>query len=53
MAAEDFLQSHPFVFKKDSASKPASITTAISPAVHSAERGEGCAIISRAVLSNG
>jgi hypothetical protein len=40
MAAEDFLRSHHFVFKKDSASRPASITTAISPAVHSAERGE-------------
>ena len=39
------LQSDPFAFTKDSASGPASITTATSLAVHSAERGEGCAII--------
>jgi hypothetical protein len=45
MAAEDFLRSHPFAFKKDSTLGPASITTATSLAVHSVERGEGCAII--------
>jgi hypothetical protein len=45
MAAEDLVRSHPFAFKKDSTLGPASITTAISLAVHSAERGEGCAII--------
>jgi hypothetical protein len=45
MAAEDLLRTHPFAFKKDSTLGPASITTATSLAVHSAERGEGCAII--------
>ena len=45
MAAEDLVRSHPFAFKKDSTLGPASITTATSLAVHSAERGEGCAII--------
>ena len=38
-AADDLLQSDPFAFTKDSTSGPASITTAISLAVHSAERG--------------
>jgi hypothetical protein len=44
MAAEDLVRSHPFAFKK-TALRPASIATATSLAVHSAERGEGCAII--------
>jgi hypothetical protein len=44
MAAEDLVRSHPFAFKKDSTlGRPQS--TATSLAVHSAERGEGCAII--------
>jgi hypothetical protein len=41
MAAEDLVRSHPFAFKKDSTLGPASITTATSLAVHSAERGGG------------
>jgi hypothetical protein len=39
------LPSDPFAFTKDSASGPASITTATLLAVHSAERGEGDDII--------
>jgi hypothetical protein len=37
--------TYPFAFKKDSTLGPASITTTTSLAVHSAERGKGCAII--------
>jgi hypothetical protein len=46
MAAEDFLRSHPFAFKKDSTLGPAAIQFLTSLAAHGAERGEGCAIIS-------
>ena len=45
MAAEDFLRSHPFAFKKDSTLGPAAIPFPTSLAAHGAERGEGCAII--------
>jgi hypothetical protein len=41
MAAEDFLRSHPFAFKKDTTLGPASIASATSLAVHSDERGGG------------
>src|SRR6202035_1987902 len=44
-APDDLLRSDPFAFTKDSAPGQASITTATSLAVHSDERGEGCAII--------